>query len=397
MGKMRKKSRRPSQAAAAEAAPVGKTSRVDWLTRVLIIGLAGSMGFWALFATLIALHANRMTKYARVDIVDLKEAQDEERMEHRHELEAVLKELRDAENLREQVSQLIEQLVVKEKPPDKFEDVLDRVQKVHHHLTLTSLNQEDLKYTRDLLVSLLRNVPLPKARPSGGGPEVRRVLEVLAASGAIESKDIERHLSEVNAALSAEAEKAKPKPQVVKVVTPAPTVAAKPPVVTPKPPPLGPQPQPYVNKPLNFRVMLPPEWTVKDKQVKNGVMAVSPRKSNFQIDTGYAIISATQLKDPGETLGSYTQADFDRIKEYADHFEALDQGEMELFGGRVKARYIRYAHNKLSKRWESVKIIAIDRNVAYMFGFHALHADYQRDYAENFGRIVASFKLLKSG
>jgi hypothetical protein len=63
----------------------------------------------------------------------------------------------------------------------------------------------------------------------------------------------------------------------------------------------------------------------------------------------------------------------------------------------VKARYIRYAHNKLSKRWESVKIIAIDRNVAYMFGFHALHADYQRDYAENFGRIVASFKLLKSG
>lgn len=394
---MRKKSRRPSQAAAAEAAPVGKTSRVDWLTRVLIIGLAGSMGFWALFATLIALHANRMTKYARVDIVDLKEAQDEERMEHRHELEAVLKELRDAENLREQVSQLIEQLVVKEKPPDKFEDVLDRVQKVHHHLTLTSLNQEDLKYTRDLLVSLLRNVPLPKARPSGGGPEVRRVLEVLAASGAIESKDIERHLSEVNAALSAEAEKAKPKPQVVKVVTPAPTVAAKPPVVTPKPPPLGPQPQPYVNKPLNFRVMLPPEWTVKDKQVKNGVMAVSPRKSNFQIDTGYAIISATQLKDPGETLGSYTQADFDRIKEYADHFEALDQGEMELFGGRVKARYIRYAHNKLSKRWESVKIIAIDRNVAYMFAFHALHTDYQRDYAENFGRIVASFKLLKSG
>jgi hypothetical protein len=397
MGKMRKKSRRPSQAAAAEAVPVGKTSRVDWLTRVLIIGLAGSMGFWALFATLIALHANRMTKYARVDIVDLKEAQDEERMEHRHELEAVLKELRDAENLREQVSQLIEQLVVKEKPPDKFEDVLDRVQKVHHHLTLTSLNQEDLKYTRDLLVSLLRNVPLPKARPSGGGPEVRRVLEVLAASGAIESKDIERHLSEVNAALSAEAEKAKPKPQVVKVVTPAPTVDAKPPIVTPKPPPLGPQPQPYVNKPLNFRVMLPPEWTVKDKQVKNGVMAVSPRKSNFQIDTGYAIISATQLKDPGETLGSYTQADFDRIKEYADHFEALDQGEMELFGGQVKARYIRYAHNKLSKRWESVKIIAIDRNVAYMFGFHALHADYQRDYAENFGRIVASFKLLKSG
>ena len=165
----------------------------------------------------------------------------------------------------------------------------------------------------------------------------------------------------------------------------------------PPPPPQGPQPQPYVNKALNFRVLLPPEWIVKDKQVKNGVMAVSPRRSNFQIDTGYAIISATQLRDQRETLGSYTQADFDRVKEYADHFEALDQGEMKLFGGRVKARYIRYAHNKLSKRWESVKIIAIDRNVAYMFGFHALAADYQRDYAENFGRIVASFKLLKSG
>jgi hypothetical protein len=396
MGKIRKKSRRPRQAAGGEGAPVGKTSRVDWLTRVLIIGLVGSMGFWAFFATLIALHANRMTKYARVDLEDLKEAQGEERMEHRHELEAVLKELREAESLREQVSQLIEQLVVKEKPPDKFEDVLDRVQKVHHQITLTSLNQEDLKYTRDLLVSLLRNVPLPKARPSGGGPEVRRVLEALVASGAIESKDIDRYLREVNAALSAEAEK--PKPQAVKVVTPVPTVDAKPPIVTPKPPPprLGPQPQPYVNKPLNFRVLLPPEWIVKDKQVQNGVMAVSPRKSNFQIDTGYAIISATQLKDPGETLGSYTQADFDRIKEYADHFEALDQGEMELFGGRVKARYIRYTHNKLSKRWESVKIIAIDRNVAYIFAFHALHTDYQRNYAENFGRIVASFKLLKS-
>ncbi|MFT5122014.1 MAG: hypothetical protein ACI9TH_005234 [Kiritimatiellia bacterium] len=379
-----------------------KRSRADMLTRMLIIGLAGSMGLWAFFATLIALHQHRTTKYIRVDIEDLKEAQSEERMEHRHELETVLKELREAEILREQVGQLIQQLVMRDKPPRRFEDVLDRIQKVHNQLTLTSLDQDDLKYIKELLVSLLRNVPLPTANPSGGGPEVRRVLEILAAADAFEASEIDRYLAEVNAKLTAAPGKLPPKPKV-EVVHQAPDVKPKPPI-QPEPVPEGPQPQPYINKALNFRVLLPPEWTVKDKEVVNGVMAVSPRKNDPSVDNdgkdwkltpGYAIISATKLKDAAETLGTYTEADFSRIEEYADQYQALDRGEMQLNSGRVKAYYIRYAHNKLSKRWESVKIIAINQDVAYILGFHALQSDYQRDYAEDFARIVASFKLLK--
>jgi hypothetical protein len=367
------------------------------LTRTLAGLLIVSLSVWAVLASLIAWHSHNRFKWSRVDLQDQKDIYNEYKAEVQTDLTFLRKELTESEILREQITKLIQQFVEEESQPAKLNDLLDSVIKVYALLTRETLDQQDVAYMEDLVRDLITRhdagtkkpvKPVPPQQPSF---DVNGMLAILAEQGLLEGDDLEKIAAQLKKILDMETKTQQPAPppriekkeQVVEVVQETP--------LAPPEKPEGPQPQPYKNDLTKFSAIFPAEWDVKKGEVDTGVMAVSPRSGPRLQDAGFVIINATELRTP-QSLESFFESNTNETAQVSSGYELLIAGDMDI--DKSTAKYARYKHDKIGKKFETLKIVTMRDKFVYVMTFSALDQSYEPKYERNFARIALSFKFL---
>ena len=361
------------------------------LTRTLLALLFLSMGAWALLASLIAWHSHNRYTYSQVDLQDQRDIYTEFKQESKQQYEFLRRELRDAEILREQASILIQQMVIKEKRPEKLPDLLDQFAKIHGQLTRESLDQQDIAYMEDVLRQLIAVQDEREKKVQPGRPQPQpasavhftSLLNALAAEGYISKEEVSeatRQLQKILATANNSLNKSKP---------------------TKKPPPPKNNPQIAVDPApkavifrhdkMRFQVSFPLDWTIKGQEIENGLIAFSPRSKPSVNDPGTATMIAVELRNE-QGVEEYFSNEFIKLAESTRDFELLIKGDMQI--DNKPAKFAKYRHNRIGRNYQSLKIITINGKMMYDLTFSAPNSVYEARHERTFAEIALSFKFL---
>ena len=80
---------------------------------------------------------------------------------------------------------------------------------------------------------------------------------------------------------------------------------------------------------MRFKTSFPSDWTIKDQEVENGLLAISPRSKPSVNDPGTATMIAVELLSE-QFLEEYFSNEFTKLAESTRDFELLIKGDMQI-------------------------------------------------------------------
>ena len=337
---------------------------------------------WAVFASLAVAHLNQRLEGFRGELQDEREDAKALRREANEARAAVEDRLLEYDALRGRAGELLNLLCRNAKAPEDIRLVLDALKRLGLPVYGTPLGEEDLARALQRLKTL--------ASATSGGPvqsvEWVKGMRILARHGLLaearvpEAVDLVGRELYVEATATVPASPASPAPAGTPAPSPAPTVAGE----AGPPPPLA-----YRSAEARFSVQFPHDWTVKDKDLANAVLAQSPRLNAGLIDRGYAALSGVRIQQ--DLLEEeYARQRLDTLKADNPGFRVEKEGPIPLDG--APAIFTLGVHPSGAQEMKTLSVVAVRGGIGYWLTFRA-RADLFPRLEPAFLEILASFRV----
>ncbi len=393
-----------------EANDSGRASS-GWLARALAWVVAASFGLIALFSSLIAWHFQRQTRVMRIEIEDLAAEKKSLRQDMLGEREVLVREIEAMVRTQNQVDSLISRLAGSKSPPESADELAGDLARIRGLVRGKPLSEAEKKEILLTLRDLVRGAAAPgemagatavlhaladramvdraqipamlavlrgEARPTGGSPDA---TPEVVPPGPVEP---------VSSAVVIE-----PTPQqTARIAVPADPLAAQLAVVPAVPPPaLPPPPKPKVNafrqEKGRFEVTFPADWTVRDRELASGVMAMSPKFPDMPGERAYVVVNASDLLNR-QVLAEFTAQQSEQLARGLINARRVTEGEIRIDGR--PAKFVFFAHDQTGRPFLSMYLFSTTPQKGYILTFSARSDLYPR-MEKAFNDIASTFKV----
>lgn len=393
------------------AQPAPGRSSSGWLARALSWVVAASFGLIALFSGLIAWHFHRQTRVMRIEIEDLAAEKKLLRQEMLGEREVLVREIKEMVKTQSQVDSLISRLNGSKSPPESADELAGELARIRGLVQGKPLSEAEKK---EILLTLrdLSQGAVDPARNAGASA----VLHALADRAMIDRSQIPAMLAVLRgearpSGAAAAADPAAPAPAApappavvvepaapqttARIAVPADPLAATP---APPPPPVPAPPLPPPPKPAGrtihqeqgrFEATFPEDWTVRDKELASGVMALSPKFADVPGERAYVVVNASELLDR-QVLAEFTARQSEQIARGLINARRVTEGEIRIDGR--PARFVFFSHDQSGRPFLSMYLFVTTAERGYILTFSARNDLYPR-MEKAFNDIAARFKI----
>jgi hypothetical protein len=383
-----------------------------WLARALAWVVAASFGLIALFSSLIAWHFHRQTRAMRIEIEDLAGEKKALRQEMLGEREVLVREIEDMVKTQNQVDSLISRLNGSKSPPESADELAGELARIRGLVQGKPLSEAEKKEILLTLRDLLQGAVGPAENPGASA-----ILHNLADRGMVDRAQIPAMLAvlrgearpagaavAVNPDVPAPTPPA-PAPVVVEPAAPQPTarvavpedplaakLAAAAPAATPPPPPPPPKPAGKTIRQKNghFEVTFPEDWTVRDKELASGVMAMSPKFADIPGERAYVVVNASELLNR-QVLAEFTAQQSEQLARGLINARRVTEGELRIDGR--PAKFVFFSHDQTGRPFLSMYLFSTTPERGYILTFSARNDLYPR-MEKAFNDIASKFKVF---
>lgn len=335
---------------------------------------------WAGLASLAAVHYRSRLDGYRVELKDEREDGTALRQELGQARDALEDRANEFAALRSVSGELLNQLARTTDSPADMRVVLDILRRLGAPVFGRNLNEQET----GLALQRLRDALGAPGEDVVQSVEWIRGLQLLADKGFLPPARVPEAADAVTRELYLRDNTRAPKPAVA---GPRPPSAADSDPV----PPAAPAPKPpirYANAELRFEVQFPPDWTVKDKELPNAVLAQSPRVENGLVDRGYAVVAGVALQRDLMTEEYFRQR-VETLKSENPGTAVEREGRLPLEGG--EACFALTTHGEGSLAMRSLNVVVVRGDIGYALTFRAKTALFPR-LEPTFLGIVKSFR-----
>ena len=385
-----------------------------WLARALAWVVAASFGLIALFSSLIAWHFHRQTGMMRIEIEDLADEKKALRQEMLGEREVLVSEIEDMVKTQNQVDSLISRLNGSKSPPESADELAGELARIRGLVQGKPLSEAEKKEILLTLRDLLQGAVDPAKNPGASA-----ILHALADRGMVDRAQIPAMLAVLRgearpagAAAAVNPEVPAPPPaapapapvvvepaapqQTARVAVPEDPLAAKlaaaPPAAAP--PPLPPPPKP-AGKTIRldkgrFEVTFPEDWTVRDKELASGVMAMSPKFADIPGERAYVVVNASDLLNR-QVLAEFTAQQSEQLARGLINARRVTEGEIRIDGR--PAKFVFFSHDQSGRPFLSMYLFSTTAERGYILTFSARNDLYPR-MEKAFNDIASQFKVF---
>ena len=390
------------------AQPDPGRSSSGWLARALAWVVASSFGLIALFSGLIAWHFHRQTRLMRIEIEDLADEKKTLRQEMLGEREVLVSEIEEMVKTQNQVDSLISRLNGSKSPPESADELAGELARIRGLVQGKPLSEAEKKEILLTLRDLLHGAVDP-----GRNPGASAILHALADRGMVERAQIPAMLAVLKGearpaevAASADPGDATPAPPTpppvvvepatpqttAKIAVPADPLAAAVDAERP-PPPLPPPPKPagttVRQEKGQFEVTFPADWTVRDKELSSGVMALSPKFTDIPGERAYVVVNASELLDR-QVLAEFTSQQSEQLARGLINARRVTEGEIRIDGR--PAKFVFFSHDQSGRPFLSMYLFSTTAERGYILTFSARNDLYPR-MEKAFNDIASQFKV----
>ena len=398
------------------AQPEPARSSSGWLARALSWVVAASFGMIALFSGLIAWHFHRQTRLMRIEIDDLAAEKKSLRGDMMGEREVLVREIEEMVKTQNEVDSLISRLNGSKSPPESADELAGELARIRGLVQGKPLSEAEKKEILLTLRDLSHGVADPSQTPGASA-----LLHALADRAMIDRAQIPAMLAVLRgearpsgAAAAAEPPPSPPEPsppapppvvvepavpqQTARVAVPADPLAAAvapPPEAPPEPaPPLPPSPKP-AGKTIRqekgrFEVTFPEDWTVRDKELASGVMAMSPKFPDIPGERAYVVVNASELLNR-QVLAEFTAQQSEQLARGLINARRVTEGEIRIDGR--PAKFVFFSHDQTGRPFLSMYLFSTTPERGYILTFSARNDLYPR-MEKAFNDIASQFKVL---
>ena len=385
-----------------------------WLARALAWVVAASFGLIALFSSLIAWHFHRQTGMMRIEIEDLADEKKALRQEMLGEREVLVSEIEDMVKTQNQVDSLISRLNGSKSPPESADELAGELARIRGLVQGKPLSEAEKKEILLTLRDLLQGAVDPAKNPGASA-----ILHALADRGMVDRAQIPAMLAVLRgearpagAAATVNPEVPAPPPaapapapvvvepaapqQTARVAVPEDPLAAKlaaaPPAAAP--PPLPPPPKP-AGKTIRldkgrFEVTFPEDWTVRDKELASGVMAMSPKFADIPGERAYVVVNASDLLNR-QVLAEFPAQQSEQLARGLINARRVTEGEIRIDGR--PAKFVFFSHDQSGRPFLSMYLFSTTAERGYILTFSARNDLYPR-MEKAFNDIASQFKVF---
>lgn len=384
-----------------------------WLARALAWVVTASFGLIALFSSLIAWHFHRQTRMMRIEIEDLADEKKALRQEMLGEREVLVREIEDMVKTQNQVDSLISRLNGSKSPPESADELAGELARIRGLVQGKPLSEAEKKEILLTLRDLLQGAADPAQNPGASA-----ILHALADRGMVERAQIPAMLAVLRGEARPAGAAAAVNPPSPSPAPPPPAPAPAPVVVEPAvpqqtarvavpedplaaklaaaaaPPPLPPPPKPagktFRQEKGRFEVTFPEDWTVRDKELATGVMAMSPKFADIPGERAYVVVNASELLNR-QVLAEFTSQQSEQLARGLINARRVTEGEIRIDGR--PARFIFFSHEQTGRPFLSMYLFSTTAERGYILTFSARNDLYPR-MEKAFNDIASQFKVF---
>ena len=367
--------------------PVSSLARLNQALAWLV---AASCALIAIFSALIGWHFFRQGRVMRIEIEDLVMEKKALRREMLGEREVLVREIEDMTFAQNQVGALISRLTGAKPPPGSEEELISELARIRGLVQgqpLSAAEKQEMSLTLRNLVS-----------NRGKGGDASAILHRLADQALVDREKIPIMLTVLRgeeAPISTghkpatppkneprvEAKPARPQASIPVAGKPDPMAATlAEPIPPPEPPPPTPRPQiPEMTKVKQvqgkFEVAFPPDWTIRDKELPSGIMALSPKFQDIPGERAYVVANASDLLHQ-QILVEFASQQSEQIARGLVNARRITDGDMRMDGH--PAKFVFFSHQQAGRSFLSMYLFLISKEKGYILTFSARSDLYPR-------------------
>ncbi|MFO1529273.1 MAG: hypothetical protein U1F77_05905 [Kiritimatiellia bacterium] len=137
----------------------------------------------------------------------------------------------------------------------------------------------------------------------------------------------------------------------------------------------------------------PEGWTVRDKELATGVMALSPTKPIFHWSALYVLVNASDLLDQ-QVLSEFAGQQSRQVTQTLVNARRVTEGDLRINGR--PARFVFFAHDQNGRSFLTMYLFTVAGEKGYMLTFSARNDLYPR-MEKAFNDIAGSFTAAPAG